>query len=150
MEIRELSELTNIPSKTIRYYEEIELLPPPKRKPNDYREYSEFDVDRLKLVAGARLSLDSRAWITGELASAYPGAGLIHPDWGIEGLTECGWAGDTCVITFTGTLATADPGWYDITLTGSTSGTLATPPRSFDDVGGTFGVFMLDNTALTQ
>ncbi len=54
MEIRELSKLTNVSSKTIRYYEEIELLPPPNRKPNGYREYSETDVERLKLVAGAR------------------------------------------------------------------------------------------------
>jgi DNA-binding transcriptional MerR regulator len=55
MQIIELTKFTGVPAKTIRYYEEIELLPPPKRKPNGYREYSEFDVDRLKLVAGARL-----------------------------------------------------------------------------------------------
>lgn len=54
MEIRELVEITGVPAKTIRYYEEIDLLPPPLRKPNGYREYSEVDVDRLKLVAGAR------------------------------------------------------------------------------------------------
>ncbi len=54
MEIRELSNRTNVSTKTIRYYEEIELLPPPNRKPNGYREYSGSDVDRLKLVSGAR------------------------------------------------------------------------------------------------
>ena len=54
MEIRELAKRTSVPAKTIRYYEEIELLPTPKRKPNGYREYTEVDVDRLKLVAGAR------------------------------------------------------------------------------------------------
>ena len=54
MEIRALAELTGVPAKTIRYYEEIDLLPSPARKPNGYREYSEVDVDRLKLVAGAR------------------------------------------------------------------------------------------------
>ncbi len=54
MEIRELVVLTGVPAKTIRYYEEIGLLPPPSRKPNGYREYSEADVDRLRLVAGAR------------------------------------------------------------------------------------------------
>ncbi len=54
MEIRELVEITGVPAKTIRYYEEIDLLPTPLRKPNGYREYSEVDVDRLKLVAGAR------------------------------------------------------------------------------------------------
>ena len=54
MEIRELVKHTSVPAKTIRYYEEIKLLPPPARKPNGYREYSEVDVERLKLVAGAR------------------------------------------------------------------------------------------------
>ncbi len=54
MEIRELSKLTNVPAKTIRYYEEVKLLPSPNRKPNGYRDYTEHDVDRLKLVAGAR------------------------------------------------------------------------------------------------
>jgi len=54
MEIRELVELIGVPAKTVRYYEEIYLLPLPSRKPNGYREYSEVDVDRLKLVAGAR------------------------------------------------------------------------------------------------
>jgi len=54
VQIRDLSERTGVSAKTIRYYEEIELLPPAARKPNGYREYSQADVERLKLVAGAR------------------------------------------------------------------------------------------------
>jgi DNA-binding transcriptional MerR regulator len=54
VQIKELAKLTSISTKTIRYYEDTGLLPPPKRKPNGYREYSKEDVDRLKLVAGAR------------------------------------------------------------------------------------------------
>lgn len=54
MQIRELSERTEVSSKTIRYYEEVGLLPPAIRKPNGYRDYSDADVQRLKLVAGAR------------------------------------------------------------------------------------------------
>jgi DNA-binding transcriptional MerR regulator len=54
MQINELVKLTGVSAKTIRYYEEIALLPPPTRKPNGYREYSEIDIDRLKLVSGAR------------------------------------------------------------------------------------------------
>ena len=54
MRISELSEHTGVPAKTIRYYEEMGLLPTPIRKPNGYREYTEPDIDRLKLVAGAR------------------------------------------------------------------------------------------------
>jgi DNA-binding transcriptional MerR regulator len=54
MEIRELSQRTGVSVKSIRYYEEIELLPRAQRKPNGYRSYFELDVDRLRLVAGAR------------------------------------------------------------------------------------------------
>jgi DNA-binding transcriptional MerR regulator len=54
MEIRELVQKTSVPAKTIRYYEDIGLLPPPARKPNGYRDYADADVERLKLVAGAR------------------------------------------------------------------------------------------------
>jgi DNA-binding transcriptional MerR regulator len=54
MEIRKVVEKTGVPAKTIRYYEEINLLPSPARKRNGYRNYTEVDVERLKLVAGAR------------------------------------------------------------------------------------------------
>lgn len=54
MQIKELSRHTNVPAKTIRYYEEVGILPPPIRKPNGYREYADTDIQRLKLVAGAR------------------------------------------------------------------------------------------------
>ncbi len=54
MQIRELSNQAGVPSKTIRYYEDIGLLPPAARKSNGYREYEDVDVERLMLVAGAR------------------------------------------------------------------------------------------------
>ena len=54
MQIRELSNQAGVPSKTIRYYEDIGLLPPAARKSNGYREYEDVDVERLRLVAGAR------------------------------------------------------------------------------------------------
>lgn len=54
MLINELSSLTGISSKSIRFYEESGVLPAPKRLPNGYRTYDEKDVDRLKLVAGTR------------------------------------------------------------------------------------------------
>jgi DNA-binding transcriptional MerR regulator len=54
MQIKELSERSNLPAQTIRYYESIDLLPPPRRLPNGYRDYDERDVDRLQFVAGAR------------------------------------------------------------------------------------------------
>lgn len=61
MRILELSQRTGVSVKTIRYYEQIGVLPPPRRAKNGYRQYSEQDVERLRLVAGARrldLSLD--------------------------------------------------------------------------------------------
>jgi DNA-binding transcriptional MerR regulator len=57
MQIQELAQSTSVSSKTIRYYESIGLLPAPRRRVNGYRDYGETDVDRVKLVAGAR-SLD--------------------------------------------------------------------------------------------
>jgi DNA-binding transcriptional MerR regulator len=54
MQIKELSETTGVPAKSIRYYEEVGVLPPPQRLPNGYRIYGPRDIDRLKLVAGAR------------------------------------------------------------------------------------------------
>ncbi len=54
MQIKEIARRTNISSKTIRYYEEIGLLPPPRRLPNGYRDYDEGDVERVKFVGGAR------------------------------------------------------------------------------------------------
>lgn len=54
MKIQELSKITGVSAKTIRYYEEVGLLPEPVRAANNYRQYSEWDVRRLQLVAGAR------------------------------------------------------------------------------------------------
>jgi DNA-binding transcriptional MerR regulator len=54
MEIRELADQTGVTSKTIRYYESVGVLPPPRRKPNGYRVYNERDVNRVRFVAGAR------------------------------------------------------------------------------------------------
>lgn len=61
MKIQEFSRLTGVPAKTIRYYEEVGLLPAPARAENNYRRYTEQDIGRLCLVAGARqldISLD--------------------------------------------------------------------------------------------
>lgn len=54
MQIKELSDRTGLQDKTIRYYEEVGVLPPPRRLPNGYRDYGEADVERAKFVAGLR------------------------------------------------------------------------------------------------
>jgi DNA-binding transcriptional MerR regulator len=52
--IRELSRRASVPTKTIRYYEEIGLLPPAQRAENGYRVYDEADVERLKYIRQSR------------------------------------------------------------------------------------------------
>ncbi len=54
MQINQLAQRVNLSSKTIRYYESIGLLPPPRRLPNGYRDYAETDVERARFVAAAR------------------------------------------------------------------------------------------------
>jgi len=64
MKIQEFSQQTGLSAKTIRYYESIGILRPPRRAANGYREYGEEDVERAHFVAGARsleLSLDEIA-----------------------------------------------------------------------------------------
>ncbi|WP_221793408.1 MerR family transcriptional regulator [Oceanobacter mangrovi] len=50
MKIRQLAERTGLPSQTIRYYEDIGLLPAAKRGENGYRSYAEHDVERLIFI----------------------------------------------------------------------------------------------------
>ncbi len=61
MKIRQLATRSGTTAKNIRYFESIKLLPDPQRQPNGYRVYEEEDVERLKLILGARnldVSLD--------------------------------------------------------------------------------------------
>jgi DNA-binding transcriptional MerR regulator len=52
--ISELSARTNVPAKTIRYYEAIGLLAPARRSPNGYRVYDRQDAERLSFIRSAR------------------------------------------------------------------------------------------------
>ena len=52
--IGKLAKRVGIPPKTLRYYEEVGLLPPPERSEGGYRLYSELDVRRADLVGRAR------------------------------------------------------------------------------------------------
>ena len=54
MRIGQLADETGVTTKTIRYYEEIGLLPAPARRPSGYRSYAGADVDRLDFVAKAK------------------------------------------------------------------------------------------------
>ncbi len=54
MQIKELAEKTGVSPKTIRYYENVGLMPPPKRGENNYRIYDDTAVERLRFIASAR------------------------------------------------------------------------------------------------
>jgi DNA-binding transcriptional MerR regulator len=50
MQIKQLAEITNVSAKTIRYYEDIGLLPEAKRGANGYRYYQQQDVSSLNFI----------------------------------------------------------------------------------------------------
>jgi MerR family copper efflux transcriptional regulator len=54
MKIGDLARATGVPPKTIRYYEEIGLLPAPPRADNRYRSYEQRDVATLRFIGRAR------------------------------------------------------------------------------------------------
>ncbi|UZD89993.1 Cu(I)-responsive transcriptional regulator [Cognatishimia activa] len=61
MNIGDISDATGLPSKTIRYYEDIGLVIP-KRASNGYRQFTESDLHHLRFLARARrlgFSIDS-------------------------------------------------------------------------------------------
>ena len=53
MNIGEAARQSNLPPKTIRYYEDIDLLKP-ARSDNGYRDYSDSDIHRLRFLQRAR------------------------------------------------------------------------------------------------
>jgi DNA-binding transcriptional MerR regulator len=61
LRIGEIAERVGVNAKTIRYYEDIGLIPEPARRPSGYRVYADVDVERLAFIKGAQrfgLSLD--------------------------------------------------------------------------------------------
>ncbi len=54
MLIGELAKRSGVPAKTIRYYEDIEILPPPRRTAGGYRDYDDAAADRLAFVRAAQ------------------------------------------------------------------------------------------------
>ena len=73
-QIRELSGRTNVPARTIRYYEDIGLLAPARRSANGYRLYDGKDAERLGFIRSARSrGLSTRAFSM-EMATGVAGA----------------------------------------------------------------------------
>ncbi len=56
MNIGQAAKQAGLTSKTIRYYEQIELLAPARRADNGYRDYSAHDIENLRFLQRARQS----------------------------------------------------------------------------------------------
>ena len=54
MNIGQAAQASGLSSKTIRYYESVDLIGQPNRAANGYREYNDFDVEVLHFIARAR------------------------------------------------------------------------------------------------
>ena len=54
MNIRRAVAASGLSADTIRFYERRGVLPPPPRRPNGYRDYSEQHVETLRLAVGLR------------------------------------------------------------------------------------------------
>ncbi|MGH2728795.1 MAG: heavy metal-responsive transcriptional regulator [Actinomycetota bacterium] len=54
MKIGELGERVGVTPKTIRYYEELGLIPPPDRAPSGYRAYGKEAAARLRFIKAAQ------------------------------------------------------------------------------------------------
>ena len=70
--VGQLARATGVPAKTIRYYEQVGVLPVPRRSDAGYRHYSRHDVHRLLFIRRARalgLSLAKLKALTAELDS---------------------------------------------------------------------------------
>ena len=68
--VGQLTHATGVPAKTIRYYEQVGVLPAPRRSATGYRQYTQRDVHRLLFIRRARalgLSLSSIEAFSAEL-----------------------------------------------------------------------------------
>ena len=54
MNIGEVAEKSGVPAKTIRYYEDVGLIPPARRTESGYRDYDDRDLATLRFVQRAR------------------------------------------------------------------------------------------------
>lgn len=52
--IKQVSQITGVSTESIRYYERIGIMPPPRRADNKYRQYDDQAVQRLSFIRRAR------------------------------------------------------------------------------------------------
>jgi hypothetical protein len=107
-------------------------------------------------LASAQVSInltpESRAWILTDLAQAYPGAHLLHPDFLFSFAGPGSMLGDKSVswTTTIPSIQTADPGNYTTTVTVRTTGTPVSAPRQARVGIGQFTVELVQVTLIEQ
>jgi MerR family transcriptional regulator, repressor of the yfmOP operon len=87
LRIGEVAERTGTTPRTIRYYEEIGLLPPaPGREPGSHRVYDESDVDRLQELLSLKDVLGISLEELREVAAAESARTTLREEWhaGVE------------------------------------------------------------------
>jgi DNA-binding transcriptional MerR regulator len=87
LRIGQVAELTGTTPRTIRYYEEIGLLPAaPEREPGSHRVYDETDVARLQELLSLRDVLGISLEELRELAAAESARAALREEWqsGVE------------------------------------------------------------------
>lgn len=84
----------------------------------------------------ARLTQSSREWILDELSVRYPEAFLHKPQFSFGAGSACSWSD-----TIEG-VGIEDPGYWDISINGATSGTPVSIPRNFGGKVSTFEVWL--------
>ncbi|HXF85489.1 MAG TPA: hypothetical protein VNK49_08870 [Anaerolineales bacterium] len=89
-----------------------------------------------------RLSDESKDWILNELSIRYPGAYLHNPRIALGSERSCS------ISETYEHIQTADPGWWDITISGQTSGTPITAPRNFSGAAGRFSVWLKETAII--
>jgi MerR family copper efflux transcriptional regulator len=73
MNIQRAAAASGLSADTIRFYERRGVLPPPPRRSNGYRDYSEQHVETLRLAVGLRALGLSLGEMAGVLALAHDG-----------------------------------------------------------------------------
>ena len=73
MNIQRAAAASGLSSDTIRFYERRGVLPPPPRRPNRYRDYSEQHVETLRLAVGLRTLGLTLSEMSAVLALAHDG-----------------------------------------------------------------------------
>jgi hypothetical protein len=117
------------------------------------REHTQVFPDYL---ASARVSVNltqaSREWILTDLAQAYPGAHLLHPDFSFPFSGPGSLLGNQSVswTTIVPKIQTADPGNYSTTVTVRTTGTAVSAPRQVQIGIGQFSVELVEVTLIEQ